>query len=170
MDTLILCIVIFFVRIIETSISTVRQILMIKERRMISTILAFCEILIWFLIVKEAINDTSDSIFVALSYASGFATGTYVGMLINKYAVISDVSVNVVINNNEKMLVDELVLNNYAVSISKIVGKDLKKKKSMLFIVTTTKRLNKLKKIIYKYENKAFISINDTKLVINGYK
>ena len=79
MEVLFLCLKIFFVRILDVTMGTFRTILTVKSKPVQACLIGFIEALIWFLVVKEALNTDSDSIFIALAYAGGFATGTYLG-------------------------------------------------------------------------------------------
>ena len=76
MELFILCVKIFFVRILDVSLGTVRMIITVKGNKLVASLIGFFEILVWFLIVKEALNTTETSIFIALSYSLGYATGT----------------------------------------------------------------------------------------------
>lgn len=169
MNLYLLCVIVFFVRIIDTALATIRTILVIRNKIIISAVIAFFEILIWFLVVKEAITTTQNSILIAISYAGGFAIGIFLGILITDKVITSVLSVNVVINNNKKKLFKSLTDKNFAFSVSKVKGKDLVKSKNMLFIVTTNKRIKELKKIVNHYDKSAFIVISDNKHIYNGY-
>lgn len=168
MNIYLLCVIIFFVRIVDTTLSTVRTIFTIKNKIVISTIMAFFEIFIWFLIVREAINTTNNSIYIAISYSLGFATGIFFGILITDKLITTVLSVNIVINNNNKEIIKNLNNNGFALSISNIKGRDLKDKE-MLFVVTTNKRLNKLKNIVISLDDSAFIVVAENKYIYNGY-
>ena len=86
MELFLLCLKIFFVRIIDVSLGTIRTIVTVKDRRLIASLIGFIEVFVWFVIVKEALNTDETSLFVAISYALGFSTGTYIGSyLSNKY-------------------------------------------------------------------------------------
>ena len=54
-ELLFLCIKVFFIRIIDVSMGTLRTIITVKGNRVVATIIAFFEALIWFLVVKEAL-------------------------------------------------------------------------------------------------------------------
>lgn len=168
MNIYLLCVIIFFVRIVDTTLSTVRTIFTIKNKIVISTIMAFFEIFIWFLILREAINTTNNSIYIAISYSLGFATGIFFGILITDKLITTVLSVNIVINNNNKEIIKNLNNNGFALSISNIKGRDLKDKE-MLFVVTTNKRLNKLKNIVISLDDSAFIVVAENKYIYNGY-
>jgi len=171
MDNLIvLCIVIFFVRIIDTSFATIRTVLVVRDKTALAFVTAFFEVFVWFLIVREALNFESGSILpIAISYSLGYATGVRVGMYITDRFITTNISVNIVVEQRRE-IVSELIENNFAVSVSKIKGKDLISNKYMIFVATTNKKLNKLKKIITKIDPRAFIVVSESKMVVGGYK
>ena len=102
----ILCLKIFFVRILDVSLGTIRTMFVVMCKKLISSIIGFFEILVWFLVVKEALQTESNSIFIAISYSLGFATGNYIGALLSDKLITGNVSVQVFTNNNnlEKIL------------------------------------------------------------------
>ena len=56
MTTLLLCLKIFFARILDVSLSTIRTVFVLKGKTPIVASLAFLEITIWFLVAREALN------------------------------------------------------------------------------------------------------------------
>ncbi len=168
MNIYLLCVIIFFVRIVDTSLSTIRTIFTIKNKIVVSTIMAFFEIFVWFLIVREAITTTNNSIYIAISYSLGFASGIFLGILITDKFITTVLSVNIVINKNNKEIIKNLTDNGFALSLSKIKGRDLKYK-DMLLVVTTNKRLEKLKNIVISLDESAFIVVAESRYIYNGY-
>ena len=79
-----ICIKIFFARILDVSIATIRQNVMLKGHYFKSTILAFMEIFIWFLVAREALTVGISSLWIPISYSLGYATGTLLGSLLSK--------------------------------------------------------------------------------------
>ena len=83
MNIVFLCIMIFFVRIIDTSLATIRTVMVVKDKTTLAFIIAFFEVFVWFLIVREALNtDAGNVLAIAISYSAGYATGVFVGMKI----------------------------------------------------------------------------------------
>lgn len=167
MELFLLCLKIFFVRIIDVSMGTFRTIITVKGQRMIATTISFFETLIWFLVVKEALNTDINSIWIALSYAGGFATGTYLGTFLSTRFIKGTIGFQVILSSTDDKVVDNLRKNGYAVSV--VEAKGQKDKKYMLFIEVDNKKYNSLVKLIKSLDEKAFIIVNDTKYVINGY-
>ena len=167
MELLLLCVKIFFVRIFDVSLGTVRMIVTVKGKTWLESLIGFIEVLIWFLVVKEALNTDSTSIFVALSYAGGYATGTLVGGFLSKRFISGNLGVQVVLSNRDDEIINKIRENGYAVSVMDVKGQD--DLKYMLFIEINKKRIDHLKKLIKTLDEKAFIVVNETKLVQNGY-
>ena len=150
---LFLCLKIFFVRIIDVSLGTVRTIFSVKGKNLIASLIGFAEITVWFLVVKEALNTDENSLWIVFSYASGFSTGTYIGGIISNKFIKSNLGVQVITNNN---------------NIINIKGKK-DEKKYMLYISITNKNYTELEKIIKSYDEKAFIVVNEIKNIENGF-
>ena len=83
MGLFLLCLKIFFVRILDVSLGTVRTIVTIKGKTKLASMIGFVEVFIWFVIVKEALNTPETSIFIAIAYAAGYASGTAIGSIIS---------------------------------------------------------------------------------------
>lgn len=164
MKTLLLCMEIFFARMLDVSIGSVRMIYLVKQKNLIACILAFIEILIWFLVARETLAGDEINFFIVISYAGGYAVGTYVGGLINKFFVKGTLTAMVITIEKKRKLIDVLREANYGVSI---VG--LEDEKIMLIVEFKKKNLKKLKELIKKIDRKAFIIVNESLNVENGY-
>lgn len=169
MELFLLCLKIFFVRIIDVSLGTVRTLITVKGKNFLAALVGFIEVFVWFLVVREAINTDSNSIFIVISYSGGFATGTYLGGILSDKLIKGNLSVQVITSNKDKKMIDIIRKEGYAVSIMNIKGLDEENDKYMLFIEINKKRLEHLKEIIKKLDDKAFIVVNETKYVQNGY-
>ena len=90
MSVFILCTKIFFARLIDVSLGTFRTINTIKGKDFIASVIGLVEITVWFLVVKEALNTTNQSFFIIASYALGFSVGTYIGGIISKIFIKSN--------------------------------------------------------------------------------
>jgi len=167
MELLFLCIKIFFVRILDVSLGTCRTIMVVKGKTLYATIIGFVEVFIWFLIVREALNTDIESIWIAVSYSLGFATGTYLGGFISKRLIKSTFSVEVITSN--KNMSDVLREKGYGVTELSVEGKDTDIEKYMLLLEVNNTSLNELKTLIKTIDKNAFTIVTETKLVQNGY-
>ena len=168
MNILRMCIIIFFARVIDVSLATFVTVLTVKGKRALATIIGFIDVLIWFLVVKEALNTDIKSIWIAFSYAGGYALGTFIGTTLSNKLIDGKISAQVIINSDSINEVEKIRKAGFAVSQIDCTGKD-NAKKLMLFIELDKKHLDNLKDIINKIDKDAFMVINETKYVLNGF-
>ena len=169
MSILFLCFKIFFVRIIDVTLGTVRTIITIKDKNFFASVIGFFEVLVWFFIAKEALDVSSESYLIGIFYALGFATGTYIGGKLSNYIIDSKVSVQVITSSASNSWLDEMRDSGFAVSVFDVRKKDDEKDKYMFFLEINRKSLDKLYFLIRKYDKNAFVVVNESKYVMNGY-
>lgn len=164
METIMTCIEVFMARMIDVSIGSVRTILLVKGKNFLSTILAFIEILIWYFVARQILTTDDMNLAVVLSYAGGYAFGTYVGGLINKYFVKGNLMAFIVTNLDNRMMIDKLKEAGYGVSTLSVEDGKL-----ILMIEFKKKALKKLKSLVAELDDNAFVIINESLHVENGY-
>lgn len=163
-----LCIKIFFARVVDVSLATLVTVLTVKNKRLIATILGFIDVIIWFLVVKEALNINIKSIWISLSYAGGYALGTFIGTTLSNTLIKGKVSMQVVMNYVKEEKIDKIRNAGFAVTKVSCKGKN-NTKKLMLFIEAEKKHMDDLKNIIKSIDKNAFMVVNETKFVENGF-
>ncbi len=160
----LLCLKVFFARFVDVSLGTVKMMFIVKGRKLISTIIAFVEIIIWFIAAKEAITTSQSSIIVILSYALGYATGTYVGTIINEKFISGVLLLQVISSVLGKKEIEKIKKHQYGVSAVETIDKKL-----MLFISVEKKQVKECMEYIKSLDQNAFILFNDSKGAFNGY-
>ncbi len=166
---LFLCLKIFFARILDVSIGTVRTMLMVKGKTVVMTILAFFEVFIWFIIAREALVTDVKSIMIPISYSLGYATGTLLGSYVSNRFIKGIVGLEVVINKENKKLLSLVRKHGYRVSVIDLKDDYEGNKRYMLYFQINNKNLNKLITLIKKNDPCPFIAVRDTKTVFNGF-
>ena len=169
MELLMLCIKVFSVRILDVSLGTMRTIVTVKGKTKTASLIGFVEVLIWFLVVREALNTDIESIWIAISYAGGYATGTLIGGYLSNKFIQGNFGVQVILSENNDSIIDTIRKEGYAVSVIDVKGQDKDKEKYMLFIEIDKKRFDHLRNLIKELDEKAFIVVNETRMVQNGY-
>ena len=165
MNLLFLCIKIFLARVTDVSIGTFRTLIMVKGKIVLSSILAFIEALIWILVVKEALVTNINSLLIPISYSLGYMMGTYLGSIICNKFVKGIIGIEIIIKKNKKELINAIKKCGFAVSII-----DLKNNKNGLLLCQIKRTSeHKLINLVKKYDDNAFIIVNDTKYVQNGF-
>lgn len=164
MSTLFLCLEIFIARILDVSIGVIRTVELVKDNTYRAVVLAFFEVLIWFLIAKEALTTNELNILVAVFYSLGYATGTLLGSYLSKILIRGSVGVQVISSIINNKNIEKIKKEGFGVSSLR-----LDNNKRMLIIEVNKKKLKRLIKIIQTIDSKSFITVSDTKFVSNGF-
>ncbi|WP_086478364.1 DUF2179 domain-containing protein [Arenibacter amylolyticus] len=162
LNYVIIPILIFVARIGDVSISTIRIIFVMSGKRNIAPFLGFFEALIWLLAIGQIISNI-DNVFSYLAYASGFATGTYVGMYLEERLALGRVVLRLI----TKQPVDELLeyLNQNKLRYSMIDAKGKTGKVNVVFLVVKRDLLDNLLEAVNKFHPNAFYTIEGVKMV-----
>lgn len=169
MELFLLCLKVFCVRIVDVSMGTFRTIVTVKGKKVLASMIGFVEVFIWFVIVKEALNTESTSLFIALAYAGGYATGTFIGSTLSEKFIKGNFGVQVITSKKDDELVAILKQSGFGVSVIDVRSEKEQNEKYMLFIEINKVKFEDLKKLIKKHDPNAFIVVNETKKVYNGY-
>lgn len=164
MSTIFLCFEIFIARILDVSIGVIRTVELVKDNTCKAVILAFFEVLIWFLIAREALTSNDLNIVIAIFYSAGYACGTLLGSYLSKKLIKGSVGVQVISSNIKLKNINEIKKEGFGISSLNLDGN-----KKMLIIEVDKKRLNNLIDLINQFDKKAFITVSETKFVTNGY-
>lgn len=169
MTIALLCIKIFLIRILDVSLGTVRMIMTVRKKVLLASLIGFIEVLIWFLVVKEALTTDVTSIWVAVFYSLGFATGTLLGGFISDKFIKGNLSVQVVLQKQDDDIVNTIREAGFAVSVVNVMGRDEEHMKYMLLMEINKNQFNQLSSLIKKLDPKAFITVKETSYVLNGF-
>ena len=162
------CLKVFLARILDVSLGTVRTMITVKGNRLLAASVGFVEVLIWYVIVKEVLNTTENSLWLGIAYALGFAAGTYLGSYISENYIRGNFGVQVITSSPIEQLVSVLRSEGYGVSVIDVKS-ELEEEKHLLFLEINKHRFSDLHQLLKKLDPKAFVVVNETKFVQNGY-
>jgi uncharacterized protein YebE (UPF0316 family) len=91
----ILPLLIFLARVADVSMETIRVIYISRGVKYLAPIIAFFEIIIWLLAMEVVMSDLSN-LANFFAFAFGFATGTYVGLVIEEKLSIGMVILRII--------------------------------------------------------------------------
>lgn len=98
----LLCALIFSARVVDVSLGTLRMAAVVRGSRRWAFILGFFEVLVWVTAVSKVIRNL-DVPWYAISYALGFATGTFVGITIERKLAIGEQVVRVFSRHGDRI-------------------------------------------------------------------
>lgn len=159
---LILPLLIFFARVCDVTLSTIRILFVMNGKRSIAPILGFFEALIWLLAIGQIISNV-DNVWSYFAYAAGFATGTFVGMYIEEKLAVGKAVLRLITQTISDELMAFLHKNDFRYSI--LDGHGKMGKVNVVFLVVKRDQLGLLIHGINKYHPKAFYTIEGVKQV-----
>lgn len=162
LNYIILPILIFFARICDVSISTIRIIFVMNGNRLVAPILGFFEALIWLLAIGQIFNNI-DNVWSYIAYASGFAMGTFIGITLEERLAYGKVVLRLFAAKPVEELILFLEENDYRYSILDAEGR--KGKVNIVFMVVKRDSLKHLIAGIDQLHPNAFFTIEGVKQV-----
>ena len=158
----ILPILIFLSRIMDVSIGTMRLIFISRGYKIIAAVCGFFEVLIWIFAITQILSNLTNVVYY-IAYASGFATGNYIGMLIEEKIALGNVIIRVISTKRFDAFIDYLKDNNYGVTLVDAQG--LYGEANILFSIIPRNRLKSAVTFIKESNPQAFYSIEDVRFV-----
>ena len=153
---------IFFARILDVSLGTLRIMFVSKGLRGKATMLGFIEVLIWIVIVAQIFQNL-DNWLNYVAFAGGFATGTYIGMYIEERMKMGVQIFRIIVGEESEILAEKLKEEHFRVT--EIDGKGKYGPVKILFTVAKRKRWQVLADVVSQHAPDAFYSVEDVKHV-----
>ena len=162
---LLMPILIFLARICDVSIGTLRIIFVSKGKRNIAPILGFFEVLIWIIAISKIMQNL-DNYVNYIAYAAGFATGNFVGMIIEEKLAMGIQMIRVFAHEKGLELVQTLNGNGYGATVVEAHG--ARENVHVIYTIVQRNELANVLNVITRFNPKAFYTIEDVKAVNEG--
>lgn len=153
---------IFGARICDVSIGTVRIILIGRGHRLISSVLGFFEVLIWLMAISQIVANLTD-IPNYIGYCAGYATGTFVGMTIERRLSLGNLLIRVIVPHAAADLIVYLIAHNYRVT--HVDGDGALGPVKVIFTIVRRNELKDVLGIIKRFDPEAFYTVEDVRMV-----
>jgi uncharacterized protein YebE (UPF0316 family) len=137
----LLPLLIFFARIFDVSINTVRIIYVLGGRKLTSTLLGFFESFVWLMAIRQ-IFEHLDNWICYVAYPAGFAAGIFVGMIIEEKIAYGKVIVRIITRKDIQALLQYLNKQYQRYTYVKAEGPD--GHENLVFTVLEREKLEEL--------------------------
>lgn len=153
---------IFFARICDVTLGTLRIVFISKGNKTIAPILGFLEVLIWLIAITQVMENLSN-VASYLAWAGGFATGNFLGLRVEQKLALGQVMVRVITAEPAHTLLGQLIDKGYR--LTSVDAQGTRGKVNLLFMVVKRKKLDEVVEIIRNYNPQAFYSVEDVRSV-----
>ncbi len=156
---------IFFARILDQSIGTLRLIFLSKGMKYIAPFLGFFEVIIWLLAVGQIMQHL-DNWLCYVAYGAGFAMGNFIGITLEEKLSIGTSIIRVILSGESPELISALKSQNFGLTILDAEG--AKGKVKVLFSIIRRKEIPTFLNTLHLHHPSAFYTIEDVKEAKEG--
>ena len=169
LNPIVVCLIVCAAKIVEISVQSLKTCVMVKGQRLAATALGFLECVIWGLVVSTIIGTLGDDLFLLFFYCIGYATGLFLGSLIESKLALGTSNLQLIANDENMQKITE-----YAKAAGKgytvFEGHGSVEKMNMILIVLPRKEMRKILRDIRSIcENKVFVVASDVSKHSGGY-
>jgi uncharacterized protein YebE (UPF0316 family) len=158
--------VIFFLRVTDMSLDTLRVLFVIRGRRPLAWILGFFQSALWVVAITSVLSNL-DNLFNLVGYAGGFATGNVVGMLIEERLAIGFSHIRIISSRRGSSIAETIRQAGHAVTEIPARGKD--GAVSVLNCSVKRRQVRAILKSIDESDPEAFVTVEDIRPIHRGY-
>lgn len=156
---------IFIARVADVSIGTIRIVFISKGLKLLAPVLGFFEIFIWLLAMTK-IFENLDNWFYFIAYSAGFATGNYIGLLIEEKLALGYANLQIITQKSGIDLARKLSEEGFGVTWNDANGS--RGKVTVIYCVIKRSNFQRVSEVIKKYNPRAFYTIEDIRFANQG--
>jgi len=165
-QVLVAFLTIFVLRVIGVTLATIRVLIMMRGKKVISASIGFFEVLVYVLAIGPVINNLGN-VWNLLGYCLGFAVGTLVGMWLEERLALGYASVRIVSKYRGQAVVKAIRDDGYGATFEWGQGRD----GAVGLVVATVRRkeVDKVCALADEIDPSAFVTVEETRTIRRGY-
>lgn len=145
---------VFFARICDVSIGTVRTIMTVQGRTVVSFVLALFEISIWLFVASTVIKQLDEKPILIIFYAAGYATGNVLGIIVERKIAFGIIILKLLTRTAGQEIADFLREKGQPVTV--FIGEGMRGPVSELYIACSRRDLKWILPEVKKKDEKIF--------------
>jgi len=157
---------IFFLRVGDMSLDTLRVLVVMRGRKGIAWVLGFFQALIFVIAISSVLANVNNPLNI-LGYAAGFATGNVVGMWIEERLAIGHIQLSIISPSRGAAIAERLRAEGYGLTEIPARGKD--GMVTLLNCSVLRKNVDRVRKLVNGIDDSAFITAEDVRPVRRGF-
>jgi uncharacterized protein YebE (UPF0316 family) len=157
---------IFALRILGVSVSTLRILITVQGRRLLSSVMGFFEALVFAVALGSVVTELGN-LWNLTAYCLGFAVGTYVGMMLENKLITNFVTVNVISPHNAHHIAT--AVREAGFGATETWGQGAEGLVGAVRIVCNRRDLTNVLEVINKVDADAFVTLDETRAVRHGF-
>ncbi len=156
---------IFLARVSDVTIGTIRIVFISKGYKALAPILGFFEVFIWIIAMGKIMQNLDNWLYY-IAYAAGFATGNYIGLLLEEHLALGFINLRIITQRDGSNLIKRL--SDEGFGVTQIEADGSQGKVHIIYCIVKRNAYKEVISLIYKYNPKAFYTIEDIRYISKG--
>ena len=156
---------IFFARVCDVTMGTMRIIFVSRGARILAPLLGFFEVLIWLVAIGKVMQNL-DNALCYLAYAGGFATGNFVGIWVEEKLAMGSFVIQIITGQDAVELIN--MLNTAGYGTTSIPARGRSGQVHIIYCIIRRSDMDDVIEMIKTFNPRAFYTIEDVRFVKEG--
>lgn len=157
---------IFCLRVVDVSLDTLRVLLLVRNARWLVPIIAFFQVSIWVIAISAVVQNLYSPLYL-VGYAGGFATGNFVGMLLEERLALGLATVRTMVKRGGAQLATALRDDGFAVTEMDGRGRD--GPVEVLYSVISRRKVAPYISVVEHVAPDSFLVVDEPRAVRRGF-
>lgn len=157
---------IFFARVIDVTLSTMRILMIMRGKSVTAAVIGFFEVSVYILALSRVIGALDHPIRLIV-YASGFAAGNLLGSRIEERLALGFSTAQVISLDKSEELAEKMRQRGFGVTVLEGCGRE--GTHQILHILLKRRDMPCFLTIIRDIDSQAFVTVMDTRKIFGGY-
>lgn len=159
-------VLIFGLRVTDMTLDTLRVLFVIRGRKPLAWILGFFQSALWVIAITTVLGNL-DNLWNIVAYASGFATGNVVGMMIEERLAIGHGHMRIISSRRGTAIAEAVRQEGYAAT--ELAGRGKDGTVAVISCSVARKDINTLRSKVYDIDPDAFITVEEIRPLHRGF-
>lgn len=159
-------VLIFFLRITDVSMGTVRTTMIMRGQRKWAALIGFVEVTVWVVAISRVISNL-DTIWNVIGYSGGFATGTLLGMWIESRLALGYADLSIISRAKGVEIAESIRRAGFGATLLEGSGKS--GPVHIVRVIIRRKDTREIIRLANEVDATAFVTVEETRQVMRGF-
>lgn len=158
--------VVFFLRVTDVSMATLRMLLIMRNRRFLAPLIGFFEVLVWVAAIGIVVQHLQSPLHV-VGYAGGFAAGSFLGLYLEERLALGLATVRAVVRSGSAEVSTEL--REAGFGVTQTVGQGRDGAVEVMYSVLPRRQVPRALDLIERGAPDSFVVVDEPRRVRRGW-
>lgn len=160
--------IIFFSKVLENALATLRLIVVANGKKMYGAILQFVIALVWVMVTGTVLVGIQEDPLKVIFFALGSMVGSYVGSFLEEKMALGSNTIMAIVDDKLAAEITDS-LRNMGFAVTSVLGKGKDKDRNILYVIASRKKKDIVVKLIMRLDEKAMIISSSTASINGGF-